>query len=180
VKYRTVKTLFGKIGIVWSSIQGTTKIVRVLLPRAMIREHAILTLYPDAKEGTAQVIERVAQQFKDYFAGTRISFSLQVVDLTRLYGFQKKVLMAERKIPYGWVCTYGRLAEIIGNPGAARAVGTALARNPFPLIIPCHRTIRSDGSLGGYGGGKALKRQLLELEGVAFGKTGKVTLASVW
>jgi methylated-DNA-[protein]-cysteine S-methyltransferase len=59
-------------------------------------------------------------------------------------------------------------------PGAARAVGTALARNPFPIIIPCHRTVRSNGDLGGFGGGLKMKRELLELEGVQFSTTGRV------
>jgi methylated-DNA-[protein]-cysteine S-methyltransferase len=82
--------------------------------------------------------------------------------------------MAEREIPRGWVSTYGRIATHLGVPGGARAVGGALARNPFPIIIPCHRAIRSDGSLGGFQGGPDMKRALLEFEGVGFSSTGRV------
>jgi methylated-DNA-[protein]-cysteine S-methyltransferase len=84
------------------------------------------------------------------------------------------VLQREFRIPRGRVMSYGGLAGRIGHPRAARAVGTALARNPFPLIIPCHRTIQADGTLGGFGGGLKMKRALLEMEGVAFDRAGRV------
>ncbi len=80
--------------------------------------------------------------------------------------FDARALAAARKIPYGQVRTYGWLAEAAGRPGAARAAGQAVARNPFPIIIPCHRVIAADGRLGGFGGGLEMKRKLLELEGV--------------
>ncbi|HEV8340433.1 MAG TPA: type II toxin-antitoxin system prevent-host-death family antitoxin [bacterium] len=89
------------------------------------------------------------------------------VDLTRVPPFERTVLQALRRIPAGQVRTYGEIARSLGKPAAARAVGTACARNPLPLLIPCHRVVRSDGKLGGYSmrGGVALKRQLLEAEG---------------
>ncbi len=89
------------------------------------------------------------------------------VDLSRVGLFQRRVLEQLRRIPRGEVRTYRDIAREIGHPGATRAVGTACARNPVPLLIPCHRVIRSDGGLGGYSlkGGVALKRQLLEAEG---------------
>jgi len=80
--------------------------------------------------------------------------------------FQQKVLRAASAIPRGKISTYQRIAKQIGKPKAVRAVGRALANNPFPLIIPCHRVIRSDGSLGGYQGGLKMKRALLKKEGV--------------
>jgi len=90
------------------------------------------------------------------------------VDLSRLGSFQRRVLEQLRRIPRGEVRTYRDVAREIGHPGATRAVGTACARNPLPLLIPCHRVIRSDGGLGGYSlrGGVVLKRRLLEREGV--------------
>jgi methylated-DNA-[protein]-cysteine S-methyltransferase len=90
------------------------------------------------------------------------------VDLSRLGSFQRRVLEQLRRIPRGQVRTYRAIAKEIGHPGATRAVGTACARNPVPLVIPCHRVVRSDGGLGGYSlrGGVALKRRLLEQEGV--------------
>jgi len=89
------------------------------------------------------------------------------VDLARVGPFEREVLGRLRRIPAGAVRTYRDIAKALGQPGAARAVGMACARNPLPLLIPCHRVVRSDGGLGGYSlrGGVALKRQLLEAEG---------------
>jgi len=89
------------------------------------------------------------------------------VDLARVGPFEREVLGRLRRIPAGAVRTYREIANALGQPGAARAVGMACARNPLPLLIPCHRVVRSDGGLGGYSlrGGVALKRQLLEAEG---------------
>ena len=89
------------------------------------------------------------------------------VDLARVGPFERDVLAVLRRIPAGAVKTYGEIAKAVGQPGAARAVGAACARNPLPLLIPCHRVVRSDGGLGGYSlrGGVALKRRLLEAEG---------------
>lgn len=91
------------------------------------------------------------------------------VDLSLVGPFQRRVLEQLRRIPRGEVRTYREIAQAIGQPGATRAVGTACARNPIPLIVPCHRVVRSDGGLGGYSlrGGVALKQRLLEQEGVA-------------
>jgi methylated-DNA-[protein]-cysteine S-methyltransferase len=122
----------------------------------------------------------LATELQEYLSGARVQFSLRGIDMSRLYPFQKEVLLRERQIPYGRVSTYGRLAKKIGNRGAARVVGTALARNPFPLIIPCHRTIRSNGALGGFQGGVRLKRRLLELEGIRFTRSGTVLLDRMW
>ncbi len=89
------------------------------------------------------------------------------VDLARVGPFEREVLAALRRIPAGQVRTYQQVALALGEPGAARAVGTACARNPLPLLIPCHRVVRSDGGLGGYSlrGGVELKRRLLRDEG---------------
>ena len=96
------------------------------------------------------------------------------MDLDSCPPFQQAVLRATARIPRGQVRTYGQLAAQLGKPGAARAVGNALAANPFPLVIPCHRVVRAGGRLGGFGGGSALKRALLAREGVAIGETGRV------
>ena len=86
------------------------------------------------------------------------------VDLSETPPFQRQVLEAAREIPFGEARPYAWVAERIGNPRAVRAVGTALGRNPVPLIVPCHRVWRADGGLGGYLFGEALKRRLFELE----------------
>ena len=95
-----------------------------------------------------------------------IRFNLDLMNFDICSDFQKKVLVAEYGIPIGFISTYGRIAEYIGSPQLSRAVGRALATNPFPLVIPCHRVVRSDGSIGGYQGGIEIKKRLLEMEGV--------------
>lgn len=94
--------------------------------------------------------------------------------------FQERVLRMESRIPRGMVSTYARIAIKLHCPGAARAVGGALAHNPFPVIIPCHRVVRSDGSPGGYAGGADMKKQLLELEGIEFDRHGRVSTVKFW
>jgi O-6-methylguanine DNA methyltransferase len=118
-----------------------------------------------APQGAAA--RRFAGQARDelaeYFAGRRAFFRVPV-DLERLPGFQRRVLQTALRIPFGEARSYSWIARAIRNPGAVRAVGTALGRNPVPFIVPCHRVLRSDGSLGGYAWGLDLKRRLLELE----------------
>ncbi|MCP4607507.1 MAG: methylated-DNA--[protein]-cysteine S-methyltransferase, partial [Planctomycetes bacterium] len=98
-----------------------------------------------------------------YFEGEKIDFS-DDLDLRGSTDFQRDVWEANCSIPYGETRTYGWIAEKLGRPGSVRAVGQALARNPLPIIIPCHRVVGSSGSLGGYSGGLELKKRLLELE----------------
>jgi len=105
------------------------------------------------------------RQLSEYLEGNRRQFSLPL-DLTGMSPFQMKVLRLTARIPYGQTSTYKELADRLGNPLAARAVGRVEATNPIPLVIPCHRVLGSDGSLHGYGGpgGIKLKAWLLELE----------------
>jgi methylated-DNA-[protein]-cysteine S-methyltransferase len=106
------------------------------------------------------------KQVRNYLDGHRSSFNLPT-DISIMTEFQQQVLQATQKIPRGRIATYMDIARKIGKPKAARAVGQALGRNPIPIIIPCHRVIASDGSLGGYSGGGGLetKAKLLQLEG---------------
>jgi methylated-DNA-[protein]-cysteine S-methyltransferase len=107
---------------------------------------------------------RAAVQLGEYFAGKRREFDLELAPVGT--DFQLRVWNALRKIPYGAVRNYGDIARAIGQPGAARAVGQANGCNPLPIVIPCHRVIASDGTVGGYSGGLAIKHRLLALEGV--------------
>jgi len=111
-------------------------------------------------------IHGITIQVQDYLNGKRNDFDISL-DLNQLTNFQRQVLMATLKIPRGQLATYGEIAHQIGNPKSVRAVGQALGRNPMPIVIPCHRVIASDGSLGGYSGGGGLetKVKLLRLEG---------------
>ena len=116
-----------------------------------------------ATMGTSPVLTLAAAQLDEYFAGARRTFSVPI-DESLTSGFRQRVQRLLTDIPYGATTTYAQLADAAANPKAVRAVGSACARNPVPIIVPCHRVLRSDGSLGGYRGGVEAKRFLLELE----------------
>jgi methylated-DNA-[protein]-cysteine S-methyltransferase len=109
------------------------------------------------------LLRAAEQQMRDYLAGNRARFDFPL-DLRWATPFQRRVLLVVAALPRGHTASYGEIAARAGSPGAARAVGQAMARNPLPLIIPCHRVVAADGSLGGFGGGRALKRKLLAHE----------------
>lgn len=113
-----------------------------------------------------RLAETAADQVAAYLDGDATGFDLDL-DWRLIGGFHRKVLQATVRIPYGETASYGEIAAVAGSPGAARAAGTALSRNPIGLIVPCHRVIRADGSTGGYGRGEKgtrLKQALLDLE----------------
>ena len=110
-----------------------------------------------------QRLDGVIRQLDDYFAGRRRDFELPL-DLRLAHGFRRTVLDELRAVGYGTTVSYTELATAAGRPRAVRAAGSACATNPIPIVIPCHRVLRSDGSLGGYGGGLPAKRALLDLE----------------
>ncbi|MGX6396007.1 methylated-DNA--[protein]-cysteine S-methyltransferase [Rothia kristinae] len=109
-------------------------------------------------------LENAATQLGEYFAGRRRDFQLPL-DRSLSAGFAERVHRGLQRIPFGTTRTYRDLAEEAGSPRAVRAVGTACAGNPLPVIVPCHRVVRTDGGLGGYVGGLEAKRTLLTLEG---------------
>ena len=133
-------------------------------------EHDFLTRlgkrYRSPMERSQAHATQVFGQLKDYFAGKRDAFDVPL-DLHSLSPFQRIVLEAIQQVPAGETISYGGLARRIGRPGAARAVGQALGANPIPIIIPCHRALAADGTLGGYSGrgGVRTKQALLTLEG---------------
>lgn len=116
----------------------------------------------DAQPGAAVEFPAIGQ-LEEYLAGERRNFDIPLA-LTYTTDFQRRVLSALLCVPYGQTVSYSELAAAVGSPGAARAVGTALHNNPICIIVPCHRVIKADGSLGGYAGREGLKRQLLGLE----------------
>ena len=112
-------------------------------------------------------LDAVAHQLDEYFSGSRRGFDLPL-DWRLSKGFRRAVLShLAVDVGYGTTASYAALARLSGSPKAVRAVGTTCATNPIPVVVPCHRVVRSDGALGGYRGGPAAKRALLELEGVA-------------
>src|SRR5215207_7918569 len=108
-------------------------------------------------------LDNVARQLDEYFAGRRTAFDV-ALDRRLSAGFRRTVLDHLAAISYGHTESYAEVAAATGHPGAVRAVGSACATNPLPVVVPCHRVVRSDGSLGGYLGGLDVKRTLLELE----------------
>jgi methylated-DNA-[protein]-cysteine S-methyltransferase len=128
------------------------------------REVARITAtYGPAVLPDRQSCGRVESELDQYFAHRRTSFDVEV-DLTPLSPFQRRILAATAKVPYGEVTTYREVARRAGNELAARAAGGALGANPIPIVVPCHRVVATDGSLGGYAGGLDAKRRLLTLE----------------
>jgi O-6-methylguanine DNA methyltransferase len=118
-------------------------------------------LHPPRRD--APGLDPVFQQLEEYLAGRRHAFDVRL-DLSAGTDFQRAVWVACARIPHGTLRSYGWIAERIRRPRAIRAVGQALGANPVPILIPCHRVVRSDGSLGGYSGGLDMKRDLLALE----------------
>ena len=169
---------FGSFAVLWSEHNGQPKIYRILLSKPNLpAAQAVQETFPGIRSFTCSEIAKVADQIEALLRGEDIRFSLATTRLDLCSTFQRAVLRAEHGIPRGFVSTYQRIAAHLGRPSSARAVGTALARNPFPFIIPCHRAIRTDGTLGGFQGGLAMKRKMLEMEGITMDDSGHITAA---
>ena len=154
------QTRIGWIGVAWTA-QG---IIALELPRSS-REQILKGLRKQFADGViADVPAEMKKELTEYAQGQRRVFDLQLA-WSLIKPFQRAVLTVANQIPFGETRTYGWVAKQIGKPHAARAVGRALATNPIPLILPCHRVVGSNGSLTGYGGGLPLKQRLLEMEG---------------
>lgn len=179
--YELIATPFGTMGIVWWKAAAGPRVRQVFLSRGRKpAEKAVLEEYPDARRLASPAIVRLGDQIRRFLEGKAVVFDLDMIALEVCGGFQRHVLLAEHGIPRGWVSTYGRIARHIGSPGSSRAVGRALATNPFPIIIPCHRAVRADGGIGGYQGGAEMKRAVLAMEGVRFAAAGKVLMSRVY
>ena len=161
VAYATVDCPFGTL-LLAKTPQG---LVRIGLPN----EDPDELLADLAGRISPRVIEAPAgldeerRELEDYFAGRRHAFELPI-DWQLSHGFLLRARQGIVAIPYGETRTYTDLARGAGNERAVRAAGSACSRNPIPLVVPCHRVLRSDGSLGGYAGGLEMKEQLLDLE----------------
>jgi methylated-DNA-[protein]-cysteine S-methyltransferase len=165
--HRLRGTRFGPVAILWSIHQGQPKIQRVLLSRpGLPAKQTVKSLFPDSIASSSAEVDALADRIAAFLTGEDLRFSLAVARRDLCSPFQQKILRAEHEIPRGKVSTYQRIAGHLGHPQAARAVGAALAHNPFPIIVPCHRAIRSDATLGGFQGGVEMKRALLEMEGI--------------
>ena len=168
-------SVFGSFGIVWQKTGNGPKVQRVFLPNERTPvEKLIHAEFVDSKPMSCHDISELGERIQSFLKGEPAKFELDIVSLEICSAFQRRVLLAEYGIPRGWISTYGRISKNLGIPNGARAVGRALSRNPFPLIIPCHRAIRSNGELGGFQGGLKMKKALLGYEGVRISDEGKV------
>ncbi len=125
------------------------------------REKNQLAIQPDWRQDTA-FFNNTIDQLSKYFKGQLQQFDLLLAPQGT--PFQREVWQALRQIPYGELVSYGDIARAVNNPTAVRAVGGANARNPIPIVVPCHRVIGSDGTLTGFGGGLTVKQRLIDLE----------------
>jgi len=165
--YHPMNSPVGIITILWREDEKGVSIERIMLPpEGQDAVTAVMHHYPGAVDGSTPVIETLSSHIERFFSGRDPVRPITDLAGDRLSHIQKKVLNETARIPRGKVMSYGTLALRIGHPGAARAVGTALARNPFPLLVPCHRVVRASGRIGRFGGGFDMKRFLLEREGV--------------
>ncbi|MCK0111210.1 methylated-DNA--[protein]-cysteine S-methyltransferase [Ornithinimicrobium sp. F0845] len=164
VSYRTVDSPVGAL------LLATTPVglVRVAFDREgfdAVLEALATRLGPRVLRAPAK-LDEAARQLEEYFAGTRTAFDLPL-DRALSTGFRGQVHVYLPQISYGHTASYGEVAAAVGSPRAVRAVGSACATNPLPVVVPCHRVLRSDGSLGGYLGGAQAKNALLALEHAA-------------
>ena len=161
VAYRTIDSPIGPL-LLAATPHG---LVRVAFGRED-HEAVLVELATAISPRMLQVNRRtdvVARQLDEYFSGRRRAFDL-AVDLQLAHGFRRTVLAHLREIPYGSTESYATVARAAGNPAAVRAAGSACSHNPIPLVVPCHRVVRSDGTIGQYGGGVDAKRALLTME----------------
>jgi methylated-DNA-[protein]-cysteine S-methyltransferase len=177
--FTSVSTAFGPFAIVWWDSPSGTKIRQVFLCGKRQPEKVAHSAFPGVQPRTHSVVGELGRRIQAFLNGEEVIFDLESAALEVCGEFQRRVLMAEYRIPRGRVSTYGRIAKHIDAPRAGRAVGRALATNPFPILIPCHRAVQADGAVGGYQGGAKMKRALLEMEGVIFTDKGGVLLKNV-
>jgi methylated-DNA-[protein]-cysteine S-methyltransferase len=175
VYYTSTATKLGNVGIVWIRKDGGTTVVRIFLPAEDEgTDDLIRRSFPRVVRRSHRTTKQVMRSIQGLAAGRDVTFSEKIIDMKVCGEFQRRVLSRVIRIPRGRVSTYGRLAEKSRASKGARAVGNVLAMNPYPLIIPCHRVIRADRSLGGFGGGLKMKKDLLLMEGITFDAKGRV------
>ncbi len=177
ITVQKVASPFGDLALVWRQQGESWRVVRVFLAlNGRVHPH-LNEQYPDAVAADHADAKELGILLTRFLLGEAVSLPTGMLDWAVCMPFQHEVLLAEKDIPRGCVYTYQHLAVVVGSPRGWRAVGHALARNPFPVIIPCHRVVRSDGTLGGYAGGLPMKRALLEMEGWQFDEQGRLQVA---
>jgi methylated-DNA-[protein]-cysteine S-methyltransferase len=162
VAYAFVDSPFGRF-LVASTKRGLVKLAFHPEPVSEVLAELATRVSPRVLEVPSK-LDAIRRELDEYFAGRRHEFDTPL-DWQLIHGFSERVLRATALIPYGGVSTYRDVAALAGNPRAMRAAGNALGSNPLPIVVPCHRVVRTGGSIGNYGGGTDMKRALLTLEG---------------
>ncbi len=161
LSYRTVDSPFGPL-LLAASPDGLVRVAFEVEDHDAVLGRLATLISPRILRSPRRT-EDAARQLDEYFAGRRREFELPM-DFQLVGGFRRAVLFHLREIPYGRTESYATVARAAGNPAAVRAAGSACARNPLPVVVPCHRVVRSDGTIGQYGGGPAMKAALLQME----------------
>ena len=162
VAYRTVDSAVGSL-LLAATPQGLLRVAFATEGHDLVLQNLSERISPRVLEAPTR-LDPVARQLDEYFTGRRHSFDV-TLDWSLSHGFRRTVLgHLAADVGYGDTASYATLARLSGSPKAVRAVGTACATNPIPIVVPCHRVIRSDGTVGSYRGGPAAKRVLLDLE----------------
>ncbi|WP_116102667.1 methylated-DNA--[protein]-cysteine S-methyltransferase [Rhodococcus globerulus] len=161
VAYRIVDSPIGKLLLAATDV-GLVRVAFAVEGHDVVLGRLADTVSPRVLHHPRR-LDAVARELDEYFAGVRRGFDLDL-DFQLAKGFRREVLRHLPEIEYGHTASYSTVAAASGSPRAVRAVGTACAKNPLPLVVPCHRVVRSDGSLGQYAGGPELKAVLLDLE----------------
>jgi methylated-DNA-[protein]-cysteine S-methyltransferase len=162
VAYAAVDSPFGSL-LVAASARGLLRLAYPDEPVDALLAELAQQVSPRILEAPGR-LDPLRRQLDEYFAGSRRRFEFPI-DWRLVHGFGRDVLRVTVHIPYGKLSTYGQVAVRTGRPRASRAVGNALGANPMPIVIPCHRVVRTGGGLGGYTGGLQRKERLLQLEG---------------
>jgi methylated-DNA-[protein]-cysteine S-methyltransferase len=161
VAYRTLDTPVGTL-LLAATERGLVRVAYAAEGHDSVLQQLTERISPRILRAPAR-LDTVARELEEYFAGGRHAFDV-ALDWSLAAGFRGTVLRHLPEITYGHTATYASVAQRVGNPKAVRAVGTACATNPLPIVVPCHRVVRTDGSLSGYLGGVEVKRALLALE----------------
>ena len=162
--YRIVDSPYGSL-LVAATPTGLVRLAFALEDHDAVLEALATTVSPRILESGAGT-DTVARQLDEYFAGRRRDFDL-AIDLQLVEGFRRQVVAQLADIGYGQTASYAEVATAVGNPRAVRAVGSACSHNPIPVVLPCHRVVRSDGTIGRYLGGTETKAALLSMEAFA-------------
>ncbi|HPC00256.1 MAG TPA: methylated-DNA--[protein]-cysteine S-methyltransferase [Syntrophales bacterium] len=178
LSYRVLVTPIGEVAVVWGRDGEEVRLRRVVLPGQGGASPTAGSLVPAAGADDGG-LEDLMEGIEAFLRGIPVSFPFPEEGLGGWSSFSLRVLKAVWSIPRGRVASYGGVARAAGRDGAARAVGRVMAANPFPIVIPCHRVVRGDGNLGGFGGGRAMKEYLLRLEGVRISH-GRITNSCLW